>query len=186
MNDYSEILEVVYTNKDSNLYTLSTQKKVLLFFLRHFGCVYCRQSMSDLSQNKRMIERAGMQIVVVHMSSDKIAEDYLKHYDLEEVEHVSDPDMSLYHLFGLNKGTFMELYNLHIMIKGAFKAIKYGTEVQSYLGDFKQMPGICLLDKGELEKRFSFKDASVRVEYKKIIQVIKSPDYHTQTEIILR
>ena len=38
-----EILEVIYTNKGNDLRTIAEQKCVMLVFLRHFGCAFCKR-----------------------------------------------------------------------------------------------------------------------------------------------
>ena len=38
-----------------NLKMLSDEKPVLLVFLRHFGCVFCKEAMADLSKLKNEI-----------------------------------------------------------------------------------------------------------------------------------
>jgi thiol-disulfide isomerase/thioredoxin len=155
--DFSELLEVTFTNKDNDVYSLSKKKNIILVFLRHFGCVFCRQTMADLSKIKEDINAKGAQIVFVHMSEDDIADDYFEKFGLKNMEHISDPDLSLYQYFGLYKGTFAELYNLNVWFKGALKTFKYGTTVGKELGDHRQMPGAFLIDKGRVLKEFEYK-----------------------------
>lgn len=154
--DYKELLEVTYTNKDNDVYSLSIQKDILLVFLRHFGCVFCRQTMADLSNIKTSIDTKATKIVVVHMSEDSIADDFFDKFGLNGVEHISDPDMSLYEYFGLYKGAFGELYNLNVWFKGVLKAVKYGTTVGKDLGNYRQMPGAFLISNGKILKEFDY------------------------------
>ncbi len=49
---------------------LSNDQPVLLIFLRHFGCTFCREALADLRVQRSRIEAAGVRIAVVHMSPE--------------------------------------------------------------------------------------------------------------------
>ncbi|MEZ5059893.1 MAG: AhpC/TSA family protein, partial [Saprospiraceae bacterium] len=63
-----EYFEEMYTNEGANLLEVSSQKPVMLIFLRHFGCTFCRESLADLAEQRAGIEETGMQIIFVHMA----------------------------------------------------------------------------------------------------------------------
>ena len=52
---------------------LSKTSPVLLVFMRHIGCTFCREAMSDLAQQRRMIEASGTRLVLVHMGGEEQA-----------------------------------------------------------------------------------------------------------------
>ncbi|MDV7393380.1 hypothetical protein RZS08_18550, partial [Arthrospira platensis SPKY1] len=65
-----DLLQEMITNTGNSVLDLSKQKPVLLVFLRHFGCTFCREALEDISQKRASIEANGTQIVFVHMSNE--------------------------------------------------------------------------------------------------------------------
>lgn len=168
MSAYSDILEVMITNRDKDVYTLSTSNKVMLIFLRHFGCMFCRSTLDDLSKVRGSIEATGTIIVFVHMAEDDIAEAYFEHYNLSGVQHISDPDMSLYELFGVAKGVG-QLYNLKVWKEIAMNTMKHGLAIRKELGVVRQMPGVIMIKDGEVIKRIVYENIAAKPNYLEII-----------------
>lgn len=166
-----DILEAVYTNKDEDLKSLSEQKVVMLVFLRQFGCSFCREAMHDLSQLRQELTDEGIELVMVHMSEDEIADDYFNQYGLPGVSHIGDPDLSLYEYFGLHKGSFWQLYGLKTWIRGIMVGYFKGMGLESNndkLGDVTQMPGIFMIKNSQIIHQFIHKTAADRPDYKKL------------------
>jgi len=88
-----ETLKTAVTQKGESVLTLSKKGPVLLTFLRHFGCVFCREALHDLAERKDKINDANITLVLVHMSEHNVAEQYLKDYNLPGVAHISDPKL---------------------------------------------------------------------------------------------
>ena len=63
-----EILEATFTNEGTDLYKITSEKPVFLVFLRHFGCTFCREAMTDISKILNHINDAGLKPIIVHMS----------------------------------------------------------------------------------------------------------------------
>ncbi|MBK8548548.1 MAG: hypothetical protein IPL63_14650 [Saprospiraceae bacterium] len=70
-----QILQLVRTNKGNNLLDLSYQSPVLLVFLRHFGCVYCKESMMDIARKKINFEKTAS-MLLWYMADYNVAEEY--------------------------------------------------------------------------------------------------------------
>jgi peroxiredoxin len=164
------ILDDMVTNKLENLKKLSEEKPVLLVFLRHFGCIFCKEALSDLAEKRQQFENKGIQLVFVHMSKNDVADDYFIKYDLEGVSHISDPTANYYKSFKLTKGSFMQLYGLQTWIRGyAVKKEGHQLEMAKHLGDSTQMPGLFLLQNGKISEHFIHKRASERPDYDKFL-----------------
>ena len=160
----------IYTNENQNLYELSNKKNVLLVFLRHFGCVFCRESLKELGKLKDWIESQNTELVFVHMTEHAIAELYFEQFNLEGVQHISDPGCDYYQRFRLVKGTFNQLFGLQNMIRG-FEVTLKGTFISlKQVGDGFQMPGIFLLKNGAIHSSFIHKYASDKPNYKNIVK----------------
>ena len=172
MNLDPEILEVTYTNEGDDLKTLSEQQPIFLVFLRHFGCTFCREALSDIANIRETLEAKGLKLVLVHMASEEVALAHFENYQLNNVTHISDPDLSLYEYFGLFQGKFHQLYGLKVWLRGLKVGIidgHGGPTVKKELGSVNQMPGIFLLENGDIKVKFIHKVSSVRPNYMKIV-----------------
>lgn len=165
-------LSIIYTNKGNNLYDLSMANPVLLVFLRHFGCVYCKESMMDIAKRRAKLEKKGILVVLVHMSDYQLAEQNFIEFSLNNIEHISDPECRLYALFGLTKGTTSQLFGLKTWIRGFELAVtKQILPFGPRIGDGFQMPGVFLLKEGEIKSSFIHKSVADKPDYEEIIEV---------------
>lgn len=165
-----EILEQMKTNTGDSVLALSARQPVLLVFLRHFGCTFCREALNDISKRKKYIESTGTQLVFVHMTDNETAERYFNRYNLHDNVHVSDPECAYYAAFGLTKGTFTQLFGLHSWIRGFNSGVMQGHGVGPLLGDGFQMPGVFVIQEGEIKDAFIHKLASDRPDYDDLIR----------------
>ena len=63
-------------NEGKSLLSYSYKKPVMLIFLRHFGCVFCKEAMTDLSKIKEEIKQKNFRLAFVHMAENEIAQKY--------------------------------------------------------------------------------------------------------------
>lgn len=158
-------LTSVMTNQQRSLADLSAQQPVLLVFLRHFGCTFCREALADLSALQEDIEALGARLVFVHMSDHDTANRYFERFDLTDAEHISDVSCELYRVFGLTKGTPRQLFGLQSWIRGFEAGVMNGLGVGPQLGDGFQMPGVFVIKKGVVTSNFVHQLASDRPVY---------------------
>ncbi len=164
------ILNEMVTNNYENLEKLSDERPVLLVFLRHFGCIFCKEALCDLSEKRTQFENKGIQLIFVHMSENDIADQYFNNYNLSGVSHISDPTARYYKSFKLTKGSFTQLFGLRTWIRG-YSAKKEGhqLELAKHLGDSTQMPGLFLIHNGKIRDQFIHKRASDRPDYDRFL-----------------
>jgi len=134
-----------------------------------FGCIFCRESLIDISRKREDIESKNVRIVLVHMSDVDTAHQYFKTYNLESIDSVSDPECKYYKAFGLIKGSFKQLFGLKIWMRGLEAGMK-GIKSGKMLGDGFQMPGVFILQDGEVKDKFVHKFASDRPDYVKLVR----------------
>lgn len=163
--DFQEII----TNKGHNLKDLSDQSPLLLVFLRHFGCAFCRKAMFELSKKKQHYESLGVKLILFHLSDEETAQKYFKRFKLENVESVSDPYCTHYSAFGLAKGTFNQLLGLKVLMKGLPHMLNPNTGWSTFIGDGFQMPGVFLVQNSQIKASFIHELASDEPDYEKII-----------------
>ena len=165
------ILGAMLTDSGESLFNLSMEKPVLLVFLRHFGCTFCREALADIANSRDEIEEMGIQIVFVHMTENEIANRYVNRYGLEGNAHISDPECRFYRAFGLLKGSFTQLFGLQSWIRGFKAGVLDGHGVGTHqLGDGFQMPGVFVISDGEIKESFIHKMASDRPDYMDLVK----------------
>ncbi len=164
----TDLLSMMVTNDGQNLHSLSKKRPVLVVFLRHFGCQFCREAMDDLSKLRPKLELQGTDLIFIHMADDKTADEYFRKFNLIGVKHISDPNCHYYAAFGLVKGSFTQLFGLQSWFRGFSVQAKYGAEMGKHLGDNFQMPGSFMIQDGEVKDSFVHKAASDRPDYIKL------------------
>jgi len=160
-----ECLSEMFTNNGESLMKISMDNPVLLIFLRHFGCIFCKEALVDISKNKSTIEVGGIKIVFVHMTDYETAENQFLKYGLLDTIHVSDPDCKYYAAFDLVKGKFNQLFGLQSLIRGFSAGIQNGQAPSAQIGDGFQMPGVFVIVNGEIKERFIHRLSSDRPDY---------------------
>lgn len=167
-----EHLSMIVTNQSNNLADLSDHSPVLLVFLRHFGCVFCKDSMDEISKKRLSLENRGIKIVMVHMADNQIADIYFNNFGLKGIEHVSDPDCKYYSVFGLVKGSFGQLFGLKTWMRGfEIATTKQMLPSTKRIGDGLQMPGIFLLKSGEVIQSFIHNSVADRPNYETFVEI---------------
>lgn len=156
------------TNRGESLVNLAEEHKILLVFLRHFGCTFCRETMANLAEKKDEIESAGVKIVVVHMVNSETAEDMLNLYNLENVRHISDPEQKLYNRFGFYKVSFRSLFGVKNWWRAFVAGIVKGHLIGKPAGDPFQMPGVILFHKNKVINNFAYKYVSDRPDFTRV------------------
>ena len=94
-------LSMFDTTTGENIGELSEKNPVMLIFLRHFGCPFCKDSLLSLTNYRHGLEAKGISIVLVYMSDEATANGYLSQYKLNDLMQVSDPEEIFYKSFKL-------------------------------------------------------------------------------------
>lgn len=164
------ILDRMIANTGESLREASDRQPVLLVFLRHFGCTFCREALADIAQQRAAIESSGSRIIFVHMTDNTVAERYFQRYNLDGAVHVADPECRFYAAFGLVKGNINQLFGLQSWIRGFSTAVVNGHGIGPQLGDGFQMPGVFVIHQGEIKESFIHNLASDRPDYQDLIK----------------
>ena len=78
------LLDRTRTESGRTLLQLVDESPVLLVFLRHFGCAFCRQAIDDVSKVRPDLTRLGVQAAFVHLGSPERAKPYFDYYNLSD------------------------------------------------------------------------------------------------------
>jgi hypothetical protein len=165
------VLEEYRTESGKTLLQLLDESPLLLVFLRHFGCSFCRQTLEDVSKIRATIEARGIRPVFVHLGSPERAKPYFDYYHLSDIERVSNPDASLYldPVFGLERKNVFS----HLLVPTVWKAWLQGALRKHGIGMIKedgdQMPGIFYLRDRAIVRAFRYRTIADEPDYLKLI-----------------
>ncbi len=155
-------------NTGISIFEYSQDGKVMLVFLRHFGCTFCREMLSDISKLKKEITKQGVTIVLVHMVTDEEAEMVLKTYGINDLPRISNPEMDLYNSWGLEHGSISQLFGMKVWWRGLTAGVVNGHGIGWLKGSGFQMPGVFLIENNQILDQFIHKSAADRPDYWKM------------------
>jgi hypothetical protein len=169
--EMATILRAYRTETGRTLLELVDESPLLLIFLRHFGCSFCRQTLDDVSRIRDLIEAKGIRPVFVHLGSPERAKPYFDYYHLSDVERVSDPGASLYasSVFQLPRKNVFTQFLVPAVWKGWLQGAVQKHGIGMIKEDADQMPGIFYLQKRAIVRAFRYKTIADQPDYLKLI-----------------
>ncbi len=154
------------TQVGATLLDLSQESPILLVFLRHAGCTFCREALTDLAMQRRPIESTGTRLVLIHMgSNDGGGAGFFARYGLGDVARVSDPAKNIYRAFGLGRGGVGKLFGPKVWWRGFQAGVLHRHGFGRMVGDGFQMPGVYLVFHGEVVRGYRHQSAADRPDY---------------------
>jgi peroxiredoxin len=164
----AQALGSIHTESGANLLALAEQSPVLLVFLRHFGCTFCRQTISQVSELRDEFDKRGVRVVFVHLGTVEIAKAHFDYYKLSEVERIHDPEAQVYQhpLFALSQESPVAQLGRAAVWKGWFKK---GAIFKHGIGKIEngghQMPGIFFLKGPQIVRKFIHRTIADEPDY---------------------
>ncbi len=155
----AEVLAAYRAESGRTLLDITEESPVLLVFLRHFGCSFCRETLDRVSQVRGKLEAKGVRPVFVHLGTPERGKPYFDYYSLNDVERVSNPDASLYQnpVFGLGKtNPFSHFFRPAVVkawVTGAIRSYGIGLIKE----DGEQMPGVFYLKNGMIANFYRYR-----------------------------
>jgi hypothetical protein len=169
--DLVAALRAFQTESGRSLLEVVDASPVLLIFLRHFGCAFCRQALDQVSQIRGQIAARRTNPVFVHLGSPERAKPYFDYYHLSDVERVSNPDASLYQhpAFALGRSNpYLQVFNPAVW-KGWLKGAMFKYGIGALKEDAHQMPGIFFLKDRKVVRGFRYQSIADEPDYLKLI-----------------
>lgn len=166
-----ELSFALSTHKVNGLSLLerSFKKPMMIVFLRHFGCVFCQQTIHELKRVYPQIREKGMSVAIVHSSNHENAEKHLEALELTDSIVVSDPYCELYHSFDLEKGSVTQLFGWESFWKGTL-AFLQGHDVGKLQGDGFQLPGAFIVYKGQIIESYRSRNAADSPNFEQLLE----------------
>jgi len=162
-------LQNIITSEGNEIETYSHSFPLILVFLRHFECVFCKEAIRELSQMRPELEEKKVKVIFIHMSDAEVANKYFSEFNFPEAEHVSDPDCRIYSDFGLAKGSFSQLFGLKVWSRG-YQLRQTGLKMtRKTMGDSLQMPGVFVVHQGKVIDSYIHKSIADKPDYEKFM-----------------
>jgi hypothetical protein len=120
--------------------------------------------MADVAMVKSALGSAGVQIAFVHGASPAEAAPWFAKYGLDDVVHISDPELLHYRAFGLGRTTAQSLIAPQVWTRGAVCALSHGFGVQTP-AMLRQLPGVFVIRNGEIVTEFRHSSPADRPDY---------------------
>lgn len=164
MNDTRLAIPEITCQTGETLDRLSKRSPILVVFLRHSGCVFCKRALADIAAARQEIEQSGVKIALVHMMDDASAERMFAKYGVEDLPRFADPDRSLYAAFDVARGTGWQVMGARVW-GAAIRGILAGHLPSVPHGDVFQLPGTVIFSNGRILRRFDAKTSADRPDY---------------------
>lgn len=165
-----QLLERTSTTSGRKLIDLLETNSVLLVFLRHAGCTFCRESLDDIAASRAAIEARGVRIVLVHLDDGPAMEQMTARYQVSDLDRIRDSRQELYQAFGLQRGSLWQLFGPKVIWRGFMAGVVHGHGVGKPAADPMQMPGVFLIEQGMIVSHYRHQTAADRPAYKEMCE----------------
>jgi hypothetical protein len=123
----------------------------LLVFLRHFGCIFCRETIADLRQAAEA-DSGFPSVLFFTQGTTTEGRAFLRRY-WPQARAVSDPNLDYYEAFGVRRAGWIEALGPKVF-SARSRATAKGHENGPRSGDVWRMPGIFLVSDARILWRF--------------------------------
>lgn len=104
----------------------------------------------------------------MHMGSDAEARPLLARYGLADTIAVSDPERRFYRAFALGHATAGQMLGPRVWVRGV-QALLAGHGMGRPVGDPRQMPGVVVLSRGVVTRRFDYRSVADRPDWEALL-----------------
>jgi hypothetical protein len=125
---------------------LWAEQNVLVVFVRHFGCIFCRQQLIELREIIPEIVREGSKVVVIGNGTSNFIRGFKEAIDQPSLSVYCDPTLATYEAADLNRGHLATLDPR--WAASGLKAFASGYRQGETQGDVFQLGGVLLFARG--------------------------------------
>jgi len=143
----------------------------LLVFLRHLGCIFCRETIADL---REMCERdPGFPRPLLLFQGSPIEGRALLRRYWPQARAIADPDREFYEGFGVGRGGLLEMFRPAVWIAKS-RAESKGHRNGPRSGDIWRMPGAFLTRDDEILWAHEYRHAADHPDYARIAEIARA------------
>lgn len=140
-------------------------------FVRHLGCLFCREQLKDLRANAAEIERAGVALVVITPDRPDVVTTFAAGYHAP-FPILSDPRRVAYQAYGLTEGSGKQLLNPHVVARSLGAIARGSFQGRSSGASVRQLPGAAIVDRdGQIMLHQIAVDSADHLSSKRLIAI---------------
>ncbi len=166
-----QVLSEYHDQYNVSLLEITNSAPTLMVFLRHFGCPFCRESLSDIHALLPELEKSGVRPVLVHMGDEEDTFTLFSRYGLSPLSRISSPTRMLYKAFGLTRAKTGEFLCADT-VRRCGEALLGGHSIGKVQGDVMQMPGVFLVHRARIISAFRHRHAGDRPDYVRLARAV--------------
>lgn len=156
-----------------NLASYWQQRPLVVVFLRHLGCIFCREQVMRLRRDYQIISPLG-NIVCIAQGDHQTGKAFSILFETPFPLLMCGSDLGVYSAYGLVRGTFRQIFGIVPMFR-AIKAMFGGSLQGPMMGEGMQMPGTFVVGKDGLIKLVHrHVDISDHIETAEIMAVLNT------------
>ncbi|MBN8644731.1 MAG: AhpC/TSA family protein [Planctomycetes bacterium] len=152
------------TTAGETVLEMSRRGRVMLVFLRHTGCPFCREAMADIQRRRAEIERSARVVFVHQAPEDEANRAFFDAAGVGDIPRVSDPERALYRAAGLKRGSLWAIFGPYIWFR-SIQAMLTGRRLGRMIGDVFQMPGVLVIEDGAVVGEYRHRSQADRPDY---------------------
>ncbi len=140
----------------------------LLVFLRHFGCMFCRETLADMREVSERDSRFPKALFFFQGSPTE-GRAFLRRY-WPDLRAVADPQGEFYEGFGVGRGGMMKMFGPSVW-SAKSRAEAKGHENGPRMGDIWRMPGAFLTRGTRVLWAHEYRHAADHPDYDRIARL---------------
>jgi peroxiredoxin len=149
------------------------ERPCALVFVRHFGCLLCREQVEKAKPRVREIRDAGGDLVVVGTGGPSFSRAFQEDMKISDVRVYSDPDRRAYDLAGFRRG-LLTLFHPRAVLNYV-RAFLAGYRYTGIQGDPLQQGGVLVVrPDGEIVFRFAGKASGDAPDFEEVVSSVRA------------
>ncbi|MCA9597521.1 MAG: AhpC/TSA family protein [Myxococcales bacterium] len=150
--------------------SLWRERPAVLGFVRHFGCLFCHEQVTELRERESEIEERGARLVIVGNGRPEHAQGFAERTNMHG-KVFTDPSRATYRALGMRGGVVNSLR--FELFSNALRAYRNGHRQQRVQGDPWQQGGaIVVRPDGTLEYAYISRTAGDHPTVREILTVL--------------
>ncbi|MEZ4215499.1 MAG: SelL-related redox protein [Myxococcota bacterium] len=143
----------------------------LLVFLRHFGCMFCRETLADL-RGASQADARFPRVLLFFQGTLTEGRALLRRY-WPDVPAIADPALELYDAFGVERGSWAQMLGPPVW-PASVRARAKGHRNAERSGDIWRMPGMFLCRGSEVAWTHAYRSAGDAPDYAAIAAIARA------------
>ena len=137
----------------------------LMVFLRHFGCMFCRETLADMREAVQ--SDSGFPRPIFFYQGTVAEGRALLRRDWPDVQAIADPEGAFYKAFGVERGNLVQMLGPAVW-SARTRARDKGHRNGERGSDIWRMPGVMLVQDGQVVWAQEFRHAGEQPDYAQI------------------